>query len=117
MAENLTSCLLRGTTVNVIDNIEQPLQSAALAAVVTSDRWTDRILGRSEMVTLRNHTMWLVTGNNIRLRGDLPRRCYWTRLDAKMSRPYERADFRHEDLKSWVREHRGEITTVRLKVE
>ena len=110
----MTSCLLRGTTVNVIDNIEQPLQSAALAAMVTSDRWTDRILGRSEMVTLRNHTMWLVTGNNIRLRGDLPRRCYWIRLDAKMSRPYERADFRHEELKSWVREHRGEILAALL---
>ena len=110
----MTSCLLRGTTVNVIDNIEQPLQSAALAAMVTSDRWTDRILGKSEMVTLRNHTMWLVTGNNIRLRGDLPRRCYWIRLDAKMPRPYERADFRHDDLHSWVREHRGKILAAML---
>ena len=110
----ITSCLLRGTTVNVVDNIEQPVQSAALAAVVTSNRWTDRILGRSEMVTLRNHTAWLVTGNNIRLRSDLPRRCYWIRLDAKMSRPYERAGFRHDDLKSWVREHRGEILAALL---
>jgi len=110
----ITSCLLRGTTVNVIDNIEQPVQSAALAAVVTSNRWTDRILGRSEMVTLRNHTTWLVTGNNIRLRADLPRRCFWIRLDAKMSRPYERADFRHGDLKSWVREHRGELLAALL---
>ena len=110
----ITSCLLRGTTVNVVDNIEQPVQSAALAAVVTSNRWTDRILGKSEMVTLRNHTTWLVTGNNIRLRGDLPRRCFWIRLDAKMSRPYERAGFRHDDLKSWVREHRGEILAALL---
>ena len=110
----ITSCLLRGTTINVIDNIEQPVQSAALAAVVTSNRWTDRILGRSEMVTLRNHAVWLVTGNNIRLRADLPRRCFWIRLDAKMSRPYERADFRHDDLKSWVRDHRGEILAALL---
>ena len=110
----ITSCLLRGTTVNVIDNIEQPVQSAALAAVVTSNLWTDRILGRSEMVTLRNHTTWLVTGNNIRLRADLPRRCFWIRLDAKMSRPYERADFRHDDLKSWVRDHRGELVAALL---
>ena len=66
------------------------------------------------MVTLRNHTTWLVTGNNIRLRADLPRRCYWIRLDAKMSRPYERAGFQHDDLKSWVREHRGEILAALL---
>ena len=110
----ITSCLLRGTTVNIIDNIEEPLQSAALAVVVTSDRWTDRILGRSEMVTLRNHAVWMVTGNNIKLRADLPRRCFWIRLDAKMPRPYERADFRHNDLKSWVRDHRGEIVAALL---
>ena len=110
----ITATLTTGATVVTIDNVEQPLGSASLSAVITADTWTDRILGRSEMVVLPQRAVWVATGNNIRLKGDLPRRCYWIRLDAKMSRPWKRSGFRHRDLARWVTEQRGPLVAALL---
>jgi hypothetical protein len=52
---------------------------------------------------------WIATCNNIQLRGDLPRRCYWIRLDARESRPWQRANFKHPDLLGWVTRNRGRL--------
>jgi hypothetical protein len=63
---------------------------------------------------VRQQATWIATGNNIRLAGDLPRRCYWSRLDAERSRPWERKGFKHPDLLGWVGEHRGELLAALL---
>ena len=107
--KRVTALLLEGRAVCVVDNVEQPLGSAALASALTAETWTDRELGRSRMLTLPNRALFIVTGNNLRLRGDLPRRCVWCRLDAREARPWTREGFRHADLVGWVREHRGEL--------
>ena len=112
--KSITAMLTTGATSITIDNVEHPLGSASLAAVLTADTWTDRILGRSEMVVLPQRAVWVATGNNIRLKGDLPRRCYWIRLDAKMSRPWKRSDFRHRDLARWATEQRGPLVAALL---
>ena len=105
--KKITSLLSEGATVTVIDNVVNRLSSSSLSAVLTSRVWKDRILGHSEMVTLPQRSTWIVTGNNIRLGADMPRRCYWIRLDAIVARPWERAGFRHPDLLGWVTENRG----------
>ena len=53
--------------------------------------------------------MFIATGNNIILGGDLPRRCYWIRLDAQQSEPWRNRHFRHPDLRGWVQESRGRL--------
>jgi hypothetical protein len=112
--KKLTSILMTGATTIVIDNVEYQLQSAALAAVLTASEWSDRALGGNQTVNLPQCATWIVTGNNIRLGGDLARRCYWVRLDAKMARPWQRDGFRHDDLLGWITEHRGEIVAALL---
>lgn len=76
---------------------------------MTTGVWTDRILGRTENITLPQRTIFVVTGNNIVLGGDLPRRCYWIRLDAKCSEPWRNREFQRPDLKGWVRANRGRL--------
>jgi hypothetical protein len=56
-----------------------------------------------------NTTMFVVTGNNIRVGGDLDRRCYRTRIDAGMARPWKRNKFTIPDLKAYVRKNRAEL--------
>ena len=73
----------------IIDNVERELDSAALASVLTAREWTDRILGLSKMVTLPVRAIWIANGNNIKVGGDIARRCYSVRLDAKTARPLE----------------------------
>jgi hypothetical protein len=76
--------------------------------------WEDRILGKSEMIQLQHNLVWLATGNNILLGGDLPRRCYWIRMDAHTARPWQREGFRHPDLLGWVKQSRGQILAAVL---
>jgi len=110
----ITATLLEGTTIIVLDNVDDAIKSPSLAAALTSDIWSDRILGRSEVSALPNRATWLATGNNLQVAGDLARRCYRIRLDAKQAKPYTRTGFRHEDLEHWTHQHRGDILAALL---
>jgi DNA polymerase-1 len=112
--KKITATLLSGTSLILLDNVEAPLLAGSLAAALTTDTWSDRILGQSAMVTLPQKVTWVATGNNLSLGGDLARRCYWIRLDAQTSRPWQRTGFRHADLLDWVSAHRGELVTALL---
>jgi hypothetical protein len=112
--KRITATLYAGATVIVIDNIEGRLSAPSLASALTADTWRDRILGVSKMVDVPNRATWLATGNNIRLGGDLGRRCYWIRLDAKSATPWTGRKYRHPKLAEWVAEHRGELVAAML---
>ena len=112
----LGAVLLNGSALTIFDNIDHRLQSASLALAVTASTWTDRILGQTKTVTLPVRCTFIATGNNLQLGGDLPRRCFWCRLDAGTSLPWQRVGFRHPDLKVWVREHRGELLGALLTI-
>lgn len=114
--KEITSLLLQGRQVITVDNIEGRLFSPSLAAVLTASLWEDRILGQSKSATLIHRAVWIGTGNNIRLGGDLPRRCYWVRMDAQEARPWERSadTFKHPDLCAWVGKERGRILAAIL---
>lgn len=112
--KRITSLLREGATLIGIDNVEMPVGSPALASALTAHFVRDRVLGVSEMVNLPQRATWFATGNNIRLAGDMPRRCYWIRLDSQTARPWQRVGFKHSDLVAWVTEHRGEILAALL---
>jgi hypothetical protein len=116
--KHITSLLIRGQTIAVIDNLEGTLYTPTLAAVLTSRTWEDRVLGSSRMVILPNNITWLATGNNVRLSGDLPRRCIWIRLDAKQAQPFlaREKPFNHPHLIEWVQSNRGAILSSILTV-
>lgn len=109
LAKVITSTLLAGTTMVIFDNVEGMIRSANLAAALTADVWTGRILGRSENATMPNRATWVATGNNIDVGGDLARRCYRIRLDARQAQPWKRSGFRHPNLLGWVTERRGDL--------
>jgi ligand-binding SRPBCC domain-containing protein len=107
--KQLTSVLREGTSTVIIDNVVYRLDSADLCKALTETIHGDRILGQSQIVSLPVRCTWIATGNNIQLGGDMLRRCYWVRIDAKCPRPYERSGFRHKRLKQYVLAHRGEL--------
>jgi hypothetical protein len=104
-----TAALMGGSTMIIWDNVEGMIKSGTLAAVLTADSWQGRVLGRSEMIMVPNRATWVATGNNIDVGGDLARRCYRIRLDARQAQPWKRTGFRHVNLKQWVAEHRHEL--------
>lgn len=92
MEKRITAYLRQGDRVICIDNVDQkhPIGGAALDALLTSEIWSGRLLGKSDMVSCRNRAMWMATGNNVRLEGDMPRRVIRCYIDPKTEKPEER---------------------------
>lgn len=94
----------------VLDNLTGTFRSGQYAALLTSPRWSDRPLGATAQVEAPNDRLWVVTGNNVSLGGDLPRRiAVWVRIDADCPDPHLRNGFDVPDLLGYVLAHRGEL--------
>ena len=107
--KRVTTKLMEGDSVLLFDNVRRRLDSGSFAALLTANVWTDRILGRSQAVTLPIRSLFLVTGNNLQFSDEITRRTVSVRLDAKIDRPWEGRVFRHPDLPGWLRRHRHEV--------
>lgn len=107
--KKITSVLLRGQEILLLDNVRGGLESSPIAAAITAEVWSDRILRESRMVDLPNQATWIVTANNPSLSLEIARRCVRVRLDPKVDRPWQRTDFKHPKLGEWVRENRGRL--------
>lgn len=105
--------LLEGNTMICIDNISGALQSTKLEIVLTTHIYKGRMLGYSQSVRAENRATWIATGNNVKLAGDLPERCYWVRMVATTSNP-EAREFKIPDLMGYVEEHRAELIVAIL---
>jgi hypothetical protein len=112
--KRITATLREGPAIVLIDNVEKPLRSAHLAGALTTGEWTDRILRFSKVVKLPQRASWFATGNNISVGGDMQRRVYYCRMDARLERPWEREGFKRPDLPAWASEHRGELVAALL---
>jgi putative DNA primase/helicase len=92
----ITSALLEHKRVLVLDNVTQ-LRSPVLAMAITASRWQDRLLGLNRVVSFPARCIWVATGNNVQLSGEIMRRCVWIRLLPPCERPWTREpnEFRH----------------------
>lgn len=109
LEKKVSATLMAGNTVVVFDNVEGMIKSPTLAAVLTADSWQGRVLGRSEVVVVPNRATWAATGNNIDVGGDLARRCYRIRLDARQAQPWLRTGWKHADLEGWALTNRSRL--------
>ncbi len=112
----LLAVAFEGTPVVLLDNVDRALGSVALAAALTSETVTGRLLGSTAMLCAPLRAMWMVTGNGLTFKGDLGRRIVPVDLDAHVEHPEDRSGFRHPDLLGWVREHRGELVAGALTI-
>lgn len=102
MRKRITSIALAGQNLFLFDNIDCRFGNPSLDAALTGVVWTDRMLNRSELVTLPLVTTWYVTGNNILFTGDADRRVLHVRLEVFADRPEERSNFAQPNLVEWV---------------
>ena len=112
--KKITAMLLSGPPLILLDNVDRTVDSASLASVLTRDRWSDRLLGQSAVVSLPNRAVWVATANNPTMTRELARRCCRVRLDARIERPWLREGFRHPDLVAWVSENRARLIASAL---
>jgi len=113
-AKTALAVLMEGDAVVLIDNIERPLQGDWLCSILTSELYRQRMLGKTEMVSVPTTTLWLATGNQLVIAGDLRTRALLCRIDAKVEHPDQR-EFEH-DLREWMVAHRPELVAAGLTV-
>ena len=89
--KRLAAGLLKGSSVIVWDNILGAFNSASFAAAITANDYEDRILGKSQSFKVANKTQFILTGNNIDLYGDMPRRVLRCRIDPNTDKPFSRS--------------------------
>ncbi len=110
----ITSALMAGKPIIVIDNITGKFRSVHLTRALTAKFWEDRMLGKNIMLRLPQEAVWIATGNNIQIGGDVARRSIWIRIDAACARPWERAGFKHADLLAWIKENHDSVLAYLL---
>jgi hypothetical protein len=110
----LTSLLIEAPFLVVLDNVAGVVDSPELCKVITSEAHRDRILGKSKSISLPVRCCWILTGNNLRVAGDMSRRCYLVRMDARCPEPAGRTGFRHGRIKEYVSSNRSKILAAVL---
>ena len=116
MRKKITAIALAGDRLVHLDNLEGTFGNDTLDRALTTTRWKDRILGKSEQVDLPLLPVWYGTGNNVAVAADTTRRIIHIRLDVLNERPEERTDFRHPDLMGWLRRQRPMLLTNALTI-
>ncbi|MEF8753238.1 MAG: hypothetical protein V5B60_04730 [Accumulibacter sp.] len=88
--KRLFTVLRSGTRALVWDNVTGIFDSGAMASLLTSPDYQDRILGVSVSSLVPNRVLLLMTGNNLCLAGDMARRALVARIDPKSAQPFAR---------------------------
>jgi hypothetical protein len=104
------------TTAPIIgmDNVRGTIYSSELEALLTMRTLTDRQLGASRTVTVDNDRLWVATGNNAKIAGDLARRVLPVAIDPGCASPHKRVfSFSPVD---WMTAHRGDYLAALLTV-
>lgn len=116
--KKITTILMTASPFVLLDNIPDntTLNSPPLAAALTSSDWSDRVLGKSQAIRLPSRAVWVATGNNLRVAGDMPRRSYSIRLDANAERPWERTGFSIKGLPRYIATNRGNLLSAALTI-
>lgn len=114
--KRITSLLLEGERLAVIDNVADAIALPSLDAVLTATVWRDRLLGKNASITVPNLTTWAVNGNNLTIGGDLARRTLHIRLESREENPENRADFKHHPLLPWVQTERPRLVRAALTI-
>jgi hypothetical protein len=94
-----------------IDNVKNKLDSGAFSAVLTCENYQDRLLQKSENVTLPVRCCFVTTGNNVKVSTEIARRTVRIRLDSKLEKPWLHGSrkFKYPNLFEAVRKNRGAL--------
>jgi hypothetical protein len=106
--KTITSVLLAGKLLVAWDELHV-IAGRTLAAILTAQIYSGRILGVNKLATVRNKLVQIALGNNVEARGDMKRRVVPSRLVPDTDHPEHRTGFKHPKLELWVSEHRGEL--------
>ncbi|MFB1490779.1 MULTISPECIES: hypothetical protein [unclassified Thiocapsa] len=114
LEKRVDAALLDADAFILLDNISFPIRSDALCVCATDSTKVIRVLGSSRSIRTPISSLFILTGNNLSLLGDLARRILMIRLDAGCERPELRTFAR--DAMQTIRDRRAELIAAALTV-
>lgn len=112
--KQISSVLARGKRIVVYDNHDGEFRSAALTETLTSSQPEFRVLGKSEVRSIPNRTMFIINGVNIVLASDLQTRAVVIRL-ARTSVETQRV-FSHVNIVDWCYENSERLISAGISL-
>ncbi|MFC3982468.1 hypothetical protein [Streptosporangium jomthongense] len=116
LRKSITAVLAEQVGVVIWDNLPEGtvIDSATLALLVTAGVWSDRQLGASRNVAVVNDRLWMATGNNLQVGGDMASRTVRVHLDPNMPRPDQRdqSTFGIPHLDQWITVPGNQMTVL-----
>lgn len=109
MGKTLVSALRDSPTAILFDNVACTVDSDKLALALTTDRYSARLLGVTENVSLPVRCVWVMTSNNAQMSREMVRRSVFITINAKVEHPHLRTGFKHPNLPLWLNQNRGQL--------
>lgn len=110
--KRVTGYLEKSDPVVCFDNVGEgvEIKHDELAMLLTNAEYGGRTLGTNTIPSGVNDKLWLATGNNLVVGGDIPQRSVLVRLDPKREDPEERSGFAiEEDIWKWLGQEENQI--------
>jgi len=112
--KRILALLIQGDTLVHLDNLPGYLDSPSLASLLTSEKYSSRMLGKSKNMALPNTMTVVASGNNIQATDEMVRRIVPIVLQPTTAHPEDRRDYHHKDLRPYVRKERRGILACLL---
>ncbi|OWV01631.1 hypothetical protein B5D80_25880 [Micromonospora wenchangensis] len=116
LRKSITAVLAEQVGVVIWDNLAEGtvIDSAVLAQLVTAGVWSDRQLGASRNIATVNDRLWMATGNNLQVGGDMASRTVRVHLDPNMPRPElrDQSGFGIPHLDQWITAPANQLTVL-----
>jgi hypothetical protein len=93
LRKRIMAGVVAGQAFHCLDNLIGVVKSPALAAVLTSGRLVDRLLGSSKLIDASIQALFTMTANNASLSSDVQRRTMVARIDSGSSPTLRRFAF------------------------
>lgn len=110
----LFAALIESPSCIVIDNVEGEFGSTVLNAILTTEEYSERMLGQSRNVKVPTNAMFAATGNNMTIKGDLGARTLICRIDPRTEDPDTRTF--SLDLHKWLPMHRAKLAAAAITI-
>ena len=117
LRKSITAVFAEQVGVVIWDNLAEGtvIDSPVLAQLITQREWSDRQLGASRNVASVNDRLWMATGNNLQVGGDMASRTVRVHLDPNMPHPEARdqTGFGIPYLDEWITVPANQLTVLR----
>jgi len=116
MAKSLLTYARDENPYVVFDNVDKGVDSGELASVMTAPKFKGRGMHSHDSLEVLIRFMIVLTGNHVKISGEIVRRLLLADMNANMANPEGRSGWRHDDVRTWATKSRGKLVHACLTI-